>query len=61
MNAYDIDPEFPIDNYFSTVTMNDMLKLELLLEASKKMSLKELEFALGSKQDLMSGKIKKRD
>jgi len=58
MNTYDIDPEFPVEDYFETKTMNDMLKLELLAEASKRMSLQDLELRLGTKHDLEMGKIK---
>lgn len=58
MNVYDIDPEFPVEDYFETKTMNDMLKLELLAEASKRMSLQELELRLGTKHDLEMGKVK---
>jgi hypothetical protein len=58
MNTYDIDPEFPVENYFETETMNDMLKLELLAEASKRMSLQELELRLGTKHDIAMGKVK---
>jgi hypothetical protein len=58
MNAYEIDPEFPIEDYFETRTMNDMLKLELLAEAAKRMTLQELEARLGTKHDLIEGKLK---
>jgi hypothetical protein len=58
MNTYDIDPEFPVGDYFETETMNDMLKLELLAEASKRMSLHQLELRLGTKHDLAMGKVK---
>lgn len=47
-----------IEDYFDTRTMNDMLKIELLVEAAKRMTLQELEARLGTKRDLIEGKLK---
>lgn len=58
MNTYEINTDFPIDHYFETNTMNDMMKLELLREAAKRYTIHELEERLGTKSDLESGKIK---
>lgn len=58
MNTYEIDPDFPIDHYFETNTMNDMMKIELFHEAAKRYTLHELEERLGTKSDLESEKIK---
>lgn len=58
MIDYEIQPEFPIEDYFETKTMKDMMKIELLVYASK-FTLEELEERLGNKQELMSGEIKK--
>jgi hypothetical protein len=57
MNTYEINPNHTIDRYFPTKTMKDMMKLELLVEASK-LSLEELEKRIGTKTELQTGKIK---
>jgi hypothetical protein len=57
MIDYEIQPEFPIEDYFETKTMKDVMKIELLVHASK-FTLEELEERLGTKNELMFGKIK---
>lgn len=58
MNIYEIDPELPVEDYFETRSLNDMMKLELLVEAFKRMTLQELESRLGTKHDLVMNNVK---